>query len=94
MAEVDIGNDSIKRFAVFRHRFDPVTNHFRWFGEIAFNNQREFNKYFEAVCAELEARRAANEAHFKEQFAGRILEPESIQKNYPGHSAYREIITS
>lgn len=93
MAEVDLNDETIMRFAVFHHRFDPITNHFRWFGEIAFDNELEFKKYFEAACAKLDARLATSEAHFKEQFAGRILEPESIQKNYPGYSAYREIGT-
>lgn len=91
MAEVDLNDETLKRFAVFHHRFDPITNHFRWFGIIAFDNEREFSKYFKAVCVELDARHEANEAHYKEQFAGRILEPASIQKKFPGHSAYREI---
>ena len=93
MAEVDLNDETIKRFAVFHHRFDPITNHFRWFGEIAFDNELEFNKHFNAASAELDARYAAGGAHFKEQLAGRILEPESIQKNYPGYSMYREIST-
>ena len=90
MAEVDLNDETIKRFAVFHHRFDPVTNHFRWFGIIAFDNQREFNRYFKTMSDESDARRKSEEVHYKEQFAGRILEPESIQRKNPGYSAYRD----
>ncbi|MBI3430369.1 MAG: hypothetical protein HY050_10030 [Actinobacteria bacterium] len=80
MAEVDINNNSIKRFAVFHHRFDPETNHFRWIGIKAFSNQREWKKYLATAMAELAIKHEANET-LKEQISGRILEAESTENN-------------
>lgn len=39
MPEVDPFNDSIFRYAIKRHTFDPGTNHFRWIFESAYNDK-------------------------------------------------------
>jgi len=46
MAEVDPFDDSKVRYVIRRHRFDPETNHFRWFYEKAYDNKREYEKSF------------------------------------------------
>lgn len=81
MAEVDINDDSIKRFAIFHHRFDPETNHFKWVGIKAFDKKREWKKYLTKAGAELALKRASNEVSMKEHISGRILEAGSIKNN-------------
>lgn len=70
MDPVDINDDSIKRFAIFHHRFDPETNHFKWVGIKAFSKKREWKKYLTKAGAELALRRASNEVSLKEHISG------------------------
>jgi hypothetical protein len=79
MAEVDPFNDEIVRYVIRRHKYDPETNHFRWFYEIAFDNKREFKRKFDDLGDELEIRKLRGGAHFKEEISGLRLEVEYFQ---------------
>ena len=81
MAEVDVNDDSIKRFAIFHHRFDSETNHFKWVGIKAFSKKREWKKYLAKAGAELALKCASNEVSMKELVTGRILEAGSAENN-------------
>ena len=74
MTLVDPYDDSIVRYVIRRHQYDPETNHFRWFYESAFDNEREYRRKLQEVFDELGARQAKGEAHRKEQLAGRVLQ--------------------
>jgi hypothetical protein len=74
MAEVDPFDDSIVRYVIERHRYDPETKHFRWFYESAYDNKREFKKQLQEAFDALEIRRVNGNAHIKEELAGVTLE--------------------
>ena len=74
MAEVDPYDDSIIRYAIKRHAFDPETNHFRWIYETAFDNKKEYEKKLQEAFDELGARREKDQAHLIEQVTGQVLE--------------------
>ena len=44
MAKVDPYDDSVFRYVIMRHQFDPKTNHFRWFYESAYDSKWEYGK--------------------------------------------------
>lgn len=90
MAEVDVNDDSIKRFAIFHHRFDSETNHFKWIGIKAFSKKREWKKYLTKAGAELALKRASNEVSIKERITGRILEAGSTKNNKATRMLRRE----
>lgn len=90
MAEVDPNNKDIKSFSVRHHRFDPETNHFRWFTVKCFDNQKDMSALLEVLWRELERRKAEGEAHSKEQFAGSIYNPKRAKK-HPSSSEYIEV---
>ena len=56
MTLVDPYDDSIVRYVIRRHQYDPETNHFRWFYESAFDNKREYRRKLQEVFDELGAR--------------------------------------
>lgn len=97
MAEVDPFNDEIVRYVIRRHKYDPETNHFRWFYEIAFDNKREFERKFDELGDELDARKLSTQAHFKEEISGQKLEVAYFQNSQVrrearhAQGAYREI---
>lgn len=97
MAEVDPYDDSIIRFAITRHNYDSETKHFRWTYEIAYDNKREFNKKFEQVSNDLEARQLSGQAHSKENVSGQRLEVGYFQNSQARREAshaqgsYREL---
>lgn len=74
MAKVDPYDDSVFRYVIMRHQFDPKTNHFRWFYESAYDSKREYGKRLQEAFDELASRRANGLAHDKEQLSGRRLE--------------------
>ena len=90
MGEVDPNNPTIKSFLVRHHKFDPETNHFRWFVLKAFDNEREMNQLLELLWSDLELRRLRGESHPKEQIAGQINDPERREGN-SGWSAYKPL---
>lgn len=74
MAEVDPFDDSIIRYAIRRHNYDPETNHFKWSYEKAFSKRREYEMNLQEAFDELNARQAIGDAHPKEHLAGEVLE--------------------
>ena len=74
MTEVDPYDDSIVRYVIRRHQYDPETKHFRWFYESAFVNKREYKRKLQEAFDELGARQEKGEAHLKEQLAGGVLQ--------------------
>lgn len=97
MAEIDPYDDSIIRFAITRHNYDPETKHFRWIYESAYDNKREFKKRFEQVSNDLEARQLSGLAHSKENVSGKRLEVGYFQNSQVrrearhAQGAYREV---
>ena len=74
MAKVDSRDDSIVRYVIRRHQFDPETRHFRWFFESAYDNKREYGRRLQEAFDELAGRRVNGLAHIKEQVTGQKLE--------------------
>lgn len=74
MAEVDPFDDSIIRYAIRRHIYDPETNHFKWSYEKAYSKRREYERNLQEAFDELSARQVNGEAHPKEHLAGEVLE--------------------
>ena len=91
VAEVDVRDKTIKSYCVRHHKFDSVTNHFRWFDIKAFDNENEMTELLEIMGKELEERRLRGESHPKEQVAGSIYDPERIVKNGLGWTAHRPL---
>jgi len=81
MAEVDPKDKTIKSFSVRHHRFDPETNHFRWFLVKSFDNEKEMNGLLEVLWRDLEERNIMGESHLKEQIAGSIYDPKRAAKH-------------
>ena len=81
MAEVDPSDKNIKSFSVRHHRFDPETNHFRWFLVKSFDNEKEMNRLLELLWRDLEERNIMGESHLKEQIAGSIYDPKRAAKH-------------
>ena len=90
MAEVDPLDDAVDRYLISRHKYDPETNHFRWFYEIAYDNKREFERKFGELCEELEVRQLSGAAHFKEQISGIRLEVGYFQNSQARRWARQE----
>jgi len=90
MAEVNPFNDEIVRHVIRRHKYDPETNHFRWFYEIAYDNKREFERKFDELGEELEVRQLSGEAHFKEEISGIRLEAGYFQNSQARRWARQE----
>jgi hypothetical protein len=90
MAEVDPLDDALDRYAITRHKYDPETNHFRWFYEIAYDNKREYERKFDELGQELEVRQLSGEAHFKEQISGIRLEVGYFQNSQARRWARQE----
>jgi hypothetical protein len=90
MAEVDPFNDEIVRYVIKRHKYDPETNHFRWFYEIAYDNKREYERKFHELSDELKARQLRGEAHFKESVSLRVLEVGYFQNSQARRWARQE----
>ena len=73
MTQIDPFDDSVLRYVIRRHQYDPETKHFRWFYESAFDNKREFKKKLQEAFDELGARQEKGQAHLKEQLTGEVL---------------------
>lgn len=72
MARVNFDDETTNRYSVWHHRFDPETNHFRWFLVDCFDKEKEMKSLLDNLWADLEIRGLKGESHPKEQFAGRI----------------------
>ena len=90
MAEVDPNDKSIMSYTVRHHRFDPETNHFRWFNLKTFDNEAEMVRLMNEIFEDIERRRLLGQASTKEQVAGSHNEPSSEMKTHGG-SAYSAI---
>ena len=90
MAEVDPNDKSIMSYTVRHHRFDPETNHFRWFNLKTFDNEAEMVRLMNEIFEDIERRRLLGQASPKEQVAGSHNEPSSKMKTHGG-SAYSAI---
>jgi hypothetical protein len=74
VAQIDPFDDSVLRYVIRRHQYDPETKHFRWFYESAFDNKREYKRKLLKAFEELEVRQVKGEAHLKEQLAGEVMQ--------------------
>lgn len=74
MTEVDPYDDSIVRYVIRRHQYDPETKHFRWFYERAYDNKRQYEKRLQNAFDELAMRRLGGGVHIKERVGGQKLE--------------------
>jgi len=74
MTEVDPYDDSIVRYVIRRHQYDPETKHFRWFYESAYDNKRQYQKRLQNAFDELAMCRLGSGVHIKEQVSGQKLE--------------------
>ena len=90
VGEVDPSDPNIKSFLVRHHKFDPETNHFRWFVLKAFDTEDEMNELLETLRHDLELRRQNGKSHEKEQIAGQINDPE-WGRDSPGWNAYQPL---
>ena len=91
MAKVDIQDKTIRRFVISRHKFDPETSHFRWVPEIAFDQKRDWDRYWDWSVKELKQRERLGSTHFKEEISGYILEINNlknhIDEKHAGHKS-------
>ena len=90
MAEVDPKDKTIKSYTVRHHRFDPETNHFRWFDIKTFDNEKEMRQLIDSITLEIDRRWSSGKGHHKEQVAGSINDPKWADGNM-GWSAYEVI---
>jgi hypothetical protein len=74
MAMVDPNDKSIKSYTVRHHKFDPETNHFRWFNLMTFDTETEMDELMNRVSSDIERRLLIGDADLKEQVAGTINE--------------------
>ncbi len=81
MDEVDPNDKDLRSFSVRHHRFDPETNHFRWFLVKSFDTEREMNRLLEVLWKDLKARNKMGESNLKEQIAGSIYDPKRAAKH-------------
>lgn len=97
MTEVDCYDDSIVRYVIRRHQYDPETRHFRWLYESAYDNKKEYTKRLQEAFDELHHRQMKNEAHLKEQVSGSVLEvgyfsdSKSRRERHFAQGAYRPV---
>jgi hypothetical protein len=87
MAEVDPNDKSILSYTVRHHKFDPETNHFRWFNIKTFDNEFEMTQLMNQIFEDIERRRNLGEADPKEQVAGNFSHANS-ELNSQGRAAY------
>lgn len=80
MAEVDPNDNSIKSYTVRHHKFDPETNHFRWFNLKTFDNETEMVQLMNQIFDDIERRLLIGDASTKEQVAGTINESGTSMK--------------
>jgi hypothetical protein len=87
LAEVNLHDKTIPSYTVRHHKFDPETNHFRWFDIKSFDNEIEMTQLMNQIFEDIERRRILGEADLKEQVAGSYNQPNS-ELNSRGQSSY------
>ena len=75
MSESDSSAKSLVSYTVRHHRFDPETNHFRWFDIKSFDNEAEMTQLMNHIFEDIERRRKLGDADPKEQVAGSYSHP-------------------
>ena len=75
MARVDPSDDSITRWIVYHHRFDPSRNEVRRVVLAVFSVEKEFDKFVVEENAKLEVMKSIGEAKNYEWIAGNIKYP-------------------
>lgn len=88
MAEIDPTDKTIVSYTVRHHKFDPETNHFRWFDLNTFDSEAEMDQLMTQMFEEIEGRRLIGKASAKEQVAGRINEL-GTRMEHQGWSPYQ-----
>jgi hypothetical protein len=92
MAQVDPGDDRIRRFIVNHYRYDPQRHERRYVIVAAFDSEPEFRACMDEVGAEIERRREAGEdVDPRERVSGTIHEPGSRRRAANGHLIGRAI---
>jgi hypothetical protein len=89
MAEVDPTKEPIRSYTVRHHKFDPETNHFRWFNVKTFDNEAEMTQLLNQIFEDIERRRNLGEADLKEQVAGNYSHANS-ELNSRGRTTYTD----
>jgi hypothetical protein len=76
VARVDPDDDDIRRYVVRHYAYDPQRRERRHQVLAAFDNRREFDRFFKKASADLHRRRAAGqEVEECEHISGVVLEP-------------------
>jgi hypothetical protein len=87
LAEVDLHDMTIPSYTVRHHKFDPETNHFRWFDIKSFDTEFEMTQLMNQIFEDIERRRILGEADPKEQVAGSFSHANS-ELNSRGRTTY------
>ena len=69
MAAVDPDDDTIRRFVVQHHRFDPERRQHRRVAVAAFDNRNEFEAAIDQLAGDIERRRRSGEPVDSREFA-------------------------
>lgn len=76
MAEVDPGDDAIRRFVVSHYRYDAERNERRNVVMAAFDNEAEYLRRIDGLAADLKERRLSEDPPDpRERISGVVLEP-------------------
>ncbi len=81
VAEVDAGNDSRRRYVVYRYAYDLERHERRRQVVAAFRGRRQWERYLNARAKELQMRRDAGEdVDPREYYGGSVLEPGHVRR--------------
>ncbi len=81
VTDMDLGDDGVRRFVIFRYAFDPARRERRHQVVAVLANRRSYDRVFIQLTDDLERRRRAGEAvDYQEHYSGRVLEPGHIQR--------------
>ncbi len=92
MAEVDVEDDSIRRYVLWHYRYDPQRHERRNVVVAAFDDEREFLSCQELLQADINRRRDAGEGvDRREHVSGGVYEPDHLRRAAYGHLIRRMI---
>jgi len=92
VAQVDPGNDDIKRFIVRHYRYDPQRRERRHVVVAVFDNEPEFRACMNSLGDEIKARRDRGEpVEPGEHASGVVHEPGYLRRAANGHLVMRAI---
>ena len=75
MGRVDANDDTITRYVVRHHRYDPGRREWRQVVEAAFDNEEEYLTYVNSADSALTSCQAAGEASLRESYGGVVKQP-------------------